>query len=415
MVLHTGGARADDSGCVGCHSDTAILGYHAAKEGAPTTFNNPTLAAGLKDVRYAITSATVDNTNAATVKFAILIDNALANLGDNVITRPTGFSGGPSFLLAYTLPQDGVDAPADYNNRDRTAGQPQSVSIIGLPIVASDNASYTVAIDNAFPAGAKMRAVALQGYFTQTAAIGTDNVARHTPSVQVAVTGDLVRRTVVKSGYNATTGAPEGCLECHQVFEGHGGNRVNNAQVCVMCHNPNLTSSGRTITASPINPDIVALFGDDPLAYPEVTNNFKSLIHGLHARDKRDNPFVDIRNRLNGVLLLGDEITYPGDVSHCKKCHVGTTYEKVLVENILLTTEKITTGVAGETVADINAARASVPNSTDLVDSATVSACGYCHDSPIAVSHFIAQGGDVKATRSDALIQPPTLTPDVTP
>ncbi|MBW6504300.1 OmcA/MtrC family decaheme c-type cytochrome [bacterium] len=416
--FHQGGPRADDSGCVGCHSDTAILGYHAAKEGAPTTPNNPTIAAGLKDVRYSITSATVDNTNAATVKFAILIDGGLANLGDNVITRPTDFSGGPSFLLAYTLPQDGVNAPADYNNLGRTAGQPRSVSIVGLPIVASDNASYTVKVDDAFPAGAKMRAVALQGYFTQTAAIGTDNVARHTPSVQVAVTGDAVRRTVVKSGYNATTGAPEGCLECHEVFEGHGGNRVNNVQVCVMCHNPNLTTSGRTLPDNAALPAaLVAAYGSDPLQYPEVTNNFKSMIHGIHSSEMRVNPFIDIRNALPRAISFFDfsEVTYPGDVSHCTKCHVGTTYQDVLVPNALLTTEKITTGVAGETLADIKAARASVPNSTDLVDSPTASACGYCHDSTIAVSHFRTMGGDVKATRSDALVAPPPLMPDVSP
>jgi hypothetical protein len=64
-----------------------------------------------------------------------------------------------------------------------------------------------------------------------------------------AVTGDRVRRVAVESGYtnsnNPITGTPIGCLECHEIFEGHGGNRVSNAQVCVMCHNPNLSTSGR--------------------------------------------------------------------------------------------------------------------------------------------------------------------------
>jgi len=427
-TFHLGGAQATDAICALCHPAATIEQYHAAKEGAPTTPNNPVIATGLKDVRYAIDTVTVDNTNAALVKFQINIDNVVANLGnagDNV-ARPAGFTTTtqPSFMLAYTLEQDGVNAPADYNNLGRPAGQPRTVSIVGLPITANDNTWTTVKVADAFPAGAKMRAVALQGYFTQLSVAGIDvnpddgvpdNVARHTPSVQKAVTGDAVRRTVVKSGYNATTGKPEGCLECHEVFEGHGGNRVNNAQVCVMCHNPNLTSSGRTITASPINPDIVALFGSDPLAYPEVTNNFKSLIHGLHAREMRVNEFVDIRNRLDGVLLLGDEILFPGDLSHCTKCHVGTTYQDVLVPNALLTTEKITTGVAGETVADINAARASVPNDTDLVDSATASACGYCHDTSTDVSHFRTMGGDIKSTRADAKVAPPPLTPVVTP
>lgn len=424
---HVGGAQASDAICSLCHAPASIVGYHAAREGAPTTFNNPTLAGSLKDVRYGISSVTVDNTNAAFVTFNIKIDNVVANLGnvgDNV-ARPAGFSTTtqPSFLLAYTLPQDGVSAPADYNNFGRTAGQPQSVSIIGLPITAKDGDWTTVKVANAFPAGAKMRAVALQGYFTQIDGgfvAGTtthlDNVARHTPSVQVNVTGDAVRRTVVKSGYNAITGKPEGCLECHQVFEGHGGNRVNNVQVCVMCHNPNMTSSARTFGPGQLtNQDIIDHFGSDPLKFPEVANNFKALIHGLHARDIRVNEFVDIRNFRGGFLLLGNEITFPGDVSHCTKCHVGNTYQNVLVPNILLTTEKITTGIDGETVDQIIAARASVPNDTDLVDSATASACGYCHDSPTDVSHFRLMGGEIKSKRADAKVAPPPLAPDVTP
>jgi OmcA/MtrC family decaheme c-type cytochrome len=349
----------------------------------------------------------------------------LGNVGDNV-ARPAGFGPQtqPAFLLAYTLEQDGVSAPADYNNLGRTppstgtglAGQPQPVNIVGLPITANDNTWTTVKIANAFPANAKMRAVALQGYFTQTAAIGTDNVARHTPSVQKAVTGDAVRRTVVKSGYNATTGKPEGCLECHEVFEGHGGNRVNNAQVCVMCHNPNFTSSGRTIVVNDnTNPDITSKFGTDPLKYPEVANNFKELIHGLHAGDMRVNEFVDIRNFRDGVLILGSEILFPGDLSHCTKCHVNTTYQNVQVPNSLLTTEAITTGVAGETRDQIIGARNTVPNATDNVNSPTASACGYCHDTPTDVSHFIAQGGDIKVKRSDALVEPTPLMPVVTP
>jgi len=357
----------------------------------------------------------VDNTNKATIKFSILIDGALASLGDNVIKAPTGFSGGPSFLLAYTKTQDGISTPADYNNLGRSAGQPRSVSIIGLPIVASDNASYTVAIDNAFPAGAKMRAVALQGYFTQTNAIGTDNVARHTPAVMAGVTGDATRRTVVKSGYNATTGKPEGCLECHEVFEGHGGNRVNNAQVCVMCHNPNLSTSGRTIDPTkPISSDITDVFGNDPLTYPEEANNFKDLIHGLHASDMRVNEFVDVRGDRQAIIL-GNEILYPGDLSHCTKCHVGTTYQNVQVPNGLMTTVKTTTGVAGETRDQISAARDSVPNATDLVNTPTASACGYCHDTPTAVSHFVTMGGEIKAPRGDASMAPPPLAPDITP
>ena len=90
------------------------------------------------------------------------------------------------------------------------------------------------------------------------------------------VTGDTTRRVIVKSGYVDNTGklvddpaqianlTPIGCLECHEAFEGHGGNRVNNVQVCVMCHNPQLTTSGRTI------PDNVTINTNDRPSSPRA-------------------------------------------------------------------------------------------------------------------------------------------------
>jgi OmcA/MtrC family decaheme c-type cytochrome len=421
---HVGGPQATNALCALCHSPAAIPGYHATEN---TTPNNLFVAGTLVNLAYEIISVTVDNTNTATIRFSIktIPDNVLLNLGDNVITRPAIFGGTsqPSFLFAYALPQDGIDAPVDYNNLGRTAGQPESLSIIGLPVVAKDNTSYTVTRANAFPVGATMRAVALQGYFTQINGADTDgdgildNVARHTFSVVKPVTGDAVRRVAVESGYtnnnNPLTGVPVGCLECHEIFEGHGGNRVSNAQVCVMCHNPNLSTSGRTITASPINPDIVALFGTDPLQYPEVSQNFKELIHGIHGAAKRTTNFVVIRNRQSGILLQGDEITYPGDPSHCGKCHLNNLYQNVQTTGRLNSTVVTTTGVPGETIAQVVAARASVPNATDLVNTPATSACGHCHDSDVARSHFVAMGGKIRAPRSSAVLVPPPLYPDV--
>ena len=309
---HVAGAQGNDAACALCHPSTAIPVYHASKEGAPPTPDNPAVAGTLAVFQYGIDNVTVDNTNAATVTFWIKKNGAFVNFlpgaTDNVAKVPTGFSGGPSFLIAHA---GSAANPQDYSNWDEVAatgfgasyatGQPKSVSIIGLPVTATDNtktkfrARLTGA--NTFPAGAKMRAVALQGYFTQiSGGTGLDNVGRHTPAVMKAVTGDTTRRVIVKSGYVDNTGAltddpakipfstPVGCLECHEAFEGHGGNRVNNVQVCVMCHNTQLTSSARTIPDNvTINPVIVSKLGSNPLAYPEVTQNMGEMIHRLHA------------------------------------------------------------------------------------------------------------------------------------
>ena len=236
------------------------------------------------------------------------------------------------------------------------------------------------------------------------------------------VTGDTTRRVIVKSGYVDNTGKlvddtnpavvanlkPIGCLECHEAFEGHGGNRVNNVQVCVMCHNPQLTSSARTIPDNvTINPTIVTKLGSNPLAYPEVTQNMGEMIHRLHAgfgndpvatsstaaglrqQNVRVNNFQIVRNRqespgVYGVYIDSAEVTYPGDLTHCTKCHfaanpgAGNTvqsYKADLPAGVLFTTEKVTTGNASETLAHIIAARKSFQghdpsgNPTDLVDS----------------------------------------------
>ncbi len=415
-VQHPLVQNPSNASCVTCHPATgapssgdglSITDAHATENSTP---NNPQLPGTLANFEYGLDEVTVNASNVATIKFWIKKDGAYVNLGTSTIGRPDGFTGGPSFLFAYALPQDGISAPADYNNLGRAAGQPQSLSIVGLPIVAknADNSQYTVQRANAFPAGATMRAVALQGYFTQTSGgTGLDNVGRHTFSVHKPVTGDAVRRVAVESGYSG--GQPTGCLQCHEIFEGHGGNRVSNAQVCVMCHNPNLSTSARTITTTPINPDIVALFGSNPLLYPEVPNNFKELIHGLHGASKRTTDFVDIRNRLDGVLLRGDEITYPGDVSRCGKCHLNNLYQAVETTNRLVSIAKTTTGNASETAAQINEARNTVPNATDEVITPATSACGHCHDSEQARSHFVLNGGKIRSPRSEATATPPSL------
>ena len=445
-VGHAGGPQADNSGCFFCHGATSgpspIIPRHANENQTP---NNPVQPVGLSNFEYGINGVTVaaDNTT-ATIRFWIKQDNVYMNLGDNgaVIAQPAGLTTSPAFLFAYAMAQDGVATPADYTNLGRAQAQPLSVNVVGLTVAnkLADNSEFTVVRANAFPnvnaltgavGKATLRAVGLQGYFTQ------NGIGRHTAAVQKAVTGDAVRRTIVKSGYvNAAgqpvtdpgqfaTATPIGCLECHEVFEGHGGNRVNNVQVCIMCHNPNLSSSGRTIIPPngttdnvPINPVITAKFGTDPTVYPEVANGMKELIHGLHAGPfRRVSPWEDIRNRtsggVKGVFVSSDEITYPGYLGNCAKCHLPGTFDTDLPANLVLTTHVI---APGETVlANINAKRNTVPNADDLVVSPNASACGHCHNSPAAIKHFQGAGGSIKVPRGVASTPPPSLAPDITP
>ena len=122
-------------------------------------------------------------------------------------------------------------------------------------------------------------------------------------SVVKAVTGDTVRRTVVDKAK---------CANCHEWFEGHGGNRVYQTQVCVMCHVPGLATSGRGIsdaalaaydvhgratTRSSTDWKLRQDRANAALKFPVTTNNFKDMIHGIHSGRERVTPFLDARDR----------------------------------------------------------------------------------------------------------------------
>ena len=233
----------DNQACHLCHTEDNIVQKHTTDNATP---NNPTVPAGAANFTYEISDVGVNASDQPVVTFRIQKDGVPASFnayGPGAVLL-TGFTGSPSFLVAYAMPEEGFDAPADYDNLGKAAGQPVSVSITNAwngtqgSLSGPDANGWYVATLNGsagagrFPAGATMRAVALQGYFTQV----SPAIARHTVSVVRGVTGDVVRRKVVD---------PANCAKCHEWFEGHGGNRVYETQVCVTCHIPNLSSSGR--------------------------------------------------------------------------------------------------------------------------------------------------------------------------
>ena len=127
---HTGGPQASDESCVLCHrpgySDITLS--HAGINKSP---NNPVVPAGLVNFEYVVSSATVDAaTNALSIKFSILADGSPVTLVAPASTVPAqilaGFTGSPSFLMAYS--KDGVD----FDNFGRPAAQPASVSLAAL-------------------------------------------------------------------------------------------------------------------------------------------------------------------------------------------------------------------------------------------------------------------------------------------
>lgn len=473
---HDGGAQASDANCVGCHADADLL--HQTDIATP---NNPNTPAGLTNFYYEVASASVDAaTNNLSIKFRIQKNTgSLTAAKTNVVfdgnsTNPlVGYTGGPSFLLAYF--KDTPNQPAslysgDYNNLGVKAAQPKTVSIAQLmPLKADGTANtsalgtlgtpdssgyYTVVVNSsaAFPAGSTMRAVGLQGYFTQVSPAS----ARHALSSVKTVTGDTVRRVVID---------PAKCANCHEWFEGHGGNRVIGKDtvgeaICTLCHVPNLSTSGRGaqqsliqfIVANPVGTslaavtnfltgsafsgtisqgakdamtELVASLGDDPTLYPEASNNFKDMVHGIHAGNNSlvvGIPLAFVRDRgTSGDFDFNfEEVTFPGVLKDCRACHKDTltssgavdaskaTYTRI-GDKVQPSTWQTTSGVTltlqtavgvGNNVTQVDADRKSVPNLQDKVNSPFTATCRACHSRPNALAHFATMGGQVNVNRS---------------
>jgi len=395
---HAGGPQADNSFCAACHGASQIENNHLTANATP---NNPNLPSGVPRIAYSISDVTVDGNGAPTITFTITADGSPLD----VTNLPSAYSSSPSFLLAWAESQDGVASPSDYNNLGRKAGQPISVSIADVvsgtdgSVTYSSDGSCTATLNATFPPGASLRAVGLQGYYQIDATgDGESDYSLHTPSVLMPVHGDGARRTVVDSSK---------CANCHEWFEGHGGNRVLNMQICVMCHVPNLSSSGREINTP--SEDVINALGPDTLSYPEATQNFKDMIHGIHSAAVRTTDYQHVRNRNNGIYYNWSEVTFPADPGNCLVCHEDDTYELPLDENVLMTTNR-TTGVANGmdgTPDDVASARETVPNDTDWVITPIAAACYACHTSEDAVAHMEANGGAINSNRSTVLTQNP--------
>jgi OmcA/MtrC family decaheme c-type cytochrome len=481
---HIGRDQADDSKCALCHTPANVPIDHRMEN---LTKNNKYVLPGLATFTYQIDSAAVNaSSNDVTIRFRILQQVAdstgsVTNVAPTPVTllapavglaNPlAGFSGSPGFLLAYALPQDGITAPVDFNNRGIKQAQPISVSIASLlntattatsantttvgSLAGPDGSGYytatlrgngsavcggsTTLVPCVFPVGARLRTVALQGYFTQlnaptTPQGGVGAVARHAISVLKTVAGDTPRRTVV---------AADKCAGCHEWFEGHGGNRVYETQVCVMCHNPGLASSGRGISDATlaayntaVAPGTFTL--DDnrtltewgfnktlpnaALRLPVTSNNFKDMIHGIHAGRERVTPFQDARDRTPSAITLLDfrRMDFPGKLNNCETCHVTSstteqkTYDYVPAGTLVTTYESVDAAYAAAAASAaatpaLAKTALNTSNATDIVTTPFAAACVSCHDNTPAKAHISINGGAINLTRTAAQPTPRAL------
>jgi OmcA/MtrC family decaheme c-type cytochrome len=175
------------------------------------------------------------------------------------------------------------------------------------------------------------------------------------------------------------------CNACHDTAGAglslHGNNRADEMQVCVICHNPDVTD----IRQRPADP-AMSLDGKR-----EQTVDMKRMIHGIHTG-------ADLQD---GLVIYGfggfphdySEVEFIGNSMNCLTCHEEGTYSTEAAWQALATT--VDTGLDVTTPVD------------DLNISQVTSTCSSCHDADRATNHMLLNGGSFIALDDDIAIAAP--------
>ena len=457
---HIGRAKADDSLCVVCHDATSIASvYHVPvtppnpqnillaggtnnnTNAASIASNTSNLPAGAIKVTYDINSVARDASKRPVIVFRMLQNGSAVPFNTYSASGKTeiwdNFMGSPSAYFVFSVPQDGIVAPADFNSSASgyirsiwngsatgsgagTISGPNSggyytITLTGVTI--PDNAvmltggiGYTYGLQTTMP----LTQTNLASYpvvpATNTAALTagmpnkTGGLIVIAPDAQKVATGYSGRRAIVEDAR---------CNKCHVELGAftaesfHAGQR-NDGTTCAWCHNPNRTSSA---------------WAADSTAF----------IHAIHGASKRTTP---VTWHATSTTSSFADIGYPGVLSNCETCHLPGTYDfsasasAAAVPNRLyrtVATGKFDGTVAGSLAAvqispyvtadnvanygtgfSFNAATGATvaASGTTLVNSPIATACFACHDGVQDMAHMRSNGGSLYAARTTALVNP---------
>jgi OmcA/MtrC family decaheme c-type cytochrome len=407
------GNQPDNASCTLCHGPGRALPVTVAHATPYSTPNNPELVAGAKKVEYQIASMTVDaTTRQPTVRFRVLVDGTPLDLKtlptaeiaigalnmklawSSPITQTTGTSNTPSIASPVDWNNFGGGGRTFWNNTVTTGllayDQPTSVNLSTAGLIASltgpDADGYFTtapginpAAPLAFPAGdLTLRAVAMESYLT----INAMNISGD--AAMKGVDGaNTLRRAVVDIN---------SCNTCHERIGFHSNaGRMNSPEYCATCHNPEVSNSnlyegpGQYGTMTEVK------------QFAQHSNNFKEMIHSIHAAPFRNGPtqsgsvpFNFIRGNPNatggnGPMVLGEFEEYPAQVSDCQACHLPNTYALPSNANYAWTvTRRDMTGADLVTAAN----KALYDPSLAPRQGPSAGACGSCHAGTSAKVHF---------------------------
>lgn len=150
----------------------------------------------------------------------------------------------------------------------------------------------------------------------------------------------------------------------------HGANRNEAPGVCVMCHNPDQTDAAYRTSG------------------PEESVDFKRMIHGIHAGERRRTPLIIIGR--NGSVNDFSHVKFPTELRNCLTCHIESngkgTFELPLATKLGSTINTLSQLNVTPGQIDVNPAN-------NLRISPIAATCSPCHDDAETRQHMIRTGG----------------------
>ena len=454
---HVGGAQLDDSKCAECHSSTQIAGVNHIPVTAVTNAttkvttyyasNDGRLPAGAHTIDYQIQSVSRNANGNPVMVFRILQDGARVDLNPQPVNATAAeqqmlpnFWGGPTAYFAFSIEQDGITTPADFNAY--LSGSVVNIWNKSAPGTLSGpdaNGFYTLTLTSVIPTNASLLTGAL-GYaamyqidvpgYLRTCGV-TPPIANTNCVNGLNVTAEDVKLAANANDARRITTDTAACNNCHQKLglfaetTFHSGQR-NDPTMCAMCHNPNRSSSG---------------WSADSTAF----------VHAIHGGSKRSE-FYNWHSvvTVNGasasssyviqpsdvvVVEAFGEIGFPGNLNNCENCHAPGGYDfsapgalDQVGRRLFRTAAQGNMAAAGTVGAlslsswvnpgdsfgasDSQCATDPVCNqpATNLVTSPIANACFGCHDGQTTSdpslsvrTHVEQQGGSVYRDRATAM------------
>lgn len=447
--------------CMSCHAAVPVLDeaydfhndfqatdahYDSFYRGRDISFENP------NNVGVQITGLTKSG-DAVTFTWTASKDGALVNPCNTTLSNTAPTFRGLGAYLAYAKGDDWVN-----ENVGNAPGQPAGARNLFTSLTTTCDATTNVAtttgltIDPDANAYADKVVLAIGGKpldqdsFLLGAAASNQAffVREPSPTYEFSITDG----TPVAPRRNAVSN--DKCLGCHQgTLYQHGGDRVDNEQLCVVCHNPASGDKNNRLDRFQIlNADGTV---NTAATYDGKNNesyDMRTMIHAIHGVAKRETPWTIYRSRgiyafapavyqqipdpndptetitvegaypfpagwpADGMTINGSTngstiahnwtvVHYPRPINECTACHNEEAYEAVdQTKGVPLTVDP---GNAQSGALTNNANYGS--QADDIVIGPTAAACTACHATAPTLRHATSDFGYKANVTKDEMLQ----------